>query len=137
MSFLKNKSNFNFSSAKLLIDGNYYAPSVHCSYYAVLQLLKHGYVKHKSISYESLNEKINNDKRNSHTFLIDEFCLNLQSISKLGLSIYDIRNLKRDIKDLKQFRVDSDYENVEIDYSKSNKAYNLSDSILKRIKKTL
>lgn len=135
MSFLKNKSDFNISSAAMLIEADFYAPSVHCSYYAVFQLMKHQYVKLKQISYEILNEHIIRDKRNSHRYILEEFCLSLRSHSSSGYSIYDVRKLERDIKDLKQFRVDSDYENIDIDYIKSNQAYRLSESIIKRIQR--
>src|SRR5699024_472708 len=106
----------------------------HCSYYSVLQLIKHKYVRLKNISYNVLSQNTIADKRNSHKYLIDEFCVYLQSDSKKKLSLYDIRDLKRDIEDLKQFRIEADYENVEINYDKSTKALNLSESILKRIK---
>ena len=36
---LKNKSEINSDAAKLLHDKNYYAPSIHCSYYSCLQLM--------------------------------------------------------------------------------------------------
>lgn len=134
MSFLKSKSEFNLEGASILIENNCYAPSVHCSYYSVLQLLKHKYVRLKEISYNSLAQNIIADKRNSHKYLIDEFCVNLQSDSKKRLSLYEIRDLKRDIEDLKQFRIESDYDNIDINYEKSTKALTLSESILKRIK---
>lgn len=134
MSFLKSKSEFNLEGASILIDNNCYAPSVHCSYYSVLQLMKHKYVRLKEISYTALAQNTIADKRNSHKYLIDEFCVHLQSDSKKRLSLYDIRNLKRDIEDLKQFRIESDYDNIEINYDKSTKALSLSESILKRIK---
>lgn len=134
LSFLKSKSEFNLEGASILINDNCYAPSVHCSYYSVLQLIKHKYVRLKEISYSVLSQNTIADKRNSHKYLIDEFCVHLQSNTKKKLSLYEIRNLKRDIEDLKQFRIDSDYDNIEINYDKSTKALNLSKSILKRIK---
>ena len=134
MSFLKSKSEFNLEGASLLIENNCYAPSVHCSYYSVLQLLKHKYVRLKEISYSVLSQKTIADKRNSHKYLIDEFCLHLQSDSGKKMTIFEVRSLKRDIEDLKQFRIESDYNDIEINYDKSTKALSLSESIIKRLK---
>lgn len=134
MQYLKSKSDFNVLGAEVLIEKSLFAPSVHCSYYAVLQLLKYSYIVLSKISSKELSEKIIADRRNSHTFLLDEFCITLQHTSKYEFTAIDVRNLKNDVKDLKQFRNDSDYENIEIDYSLSNKAFSLSKSILDRIK---
>lgn len=135
MSSLRNKSDFNFDSASLLIEESFYAPSVHCSYYSVFQLLKVLFINFKSISYENLNHLIISDKRNTHRYIIEEFCLYLQSYSGCDLNRFEVRNLKNDIQDLKQFRIESDYEDIDINYDKGKKALNLSEAILKRLKK--
>ncbi|MCH8533977.1 MAG: HEPN domain-containing protein [Flavobacteriaceae bacterium] len=135
LSFLKNKSEFNLDASSLLIENNYYAPSVHCSYYSVFQMLKYRFVLFKEISYKTFTQNSVSDRRTSHKYLIDEFCLHLQNNSKFKLSDFEIRNLKRDIEDLKQFRIESDYENLQISAEASNQALSLSESILKRIKK--
>lgn len=121
-------------AASILIDNNCYAPSVHCSYYSVFQLIKYKFVRLKEISYAELSNNTISDKRNTHKYLIDEFCLHLQSDSVKKMSIFDVRTLKREIEDLKQFRTESDYDNIEVNYETSNKALSLSNSILKRIK---
>lgn len=121
-------------AASILIDNNCYAPSVHCSYYSVFQLIKYKFVRLKEISYAELSNNTISDKRNTHKYLIDEFCLHLQSDSVKRMSIFDVRTLKREIEDLKQFRTESDYDNIEVNYETSNKALSLSNSILKRIK---
>ena len=74
MSFLNNKSDFNLEGAKLLIENSLYAPSVHCSYYSVFQKLKYKYTTKASISYDELTQNIFADKRNTHKYVIDEFC---------------------------------------------------------------
>lgn len=134
MSFLKSKSEFNLDAASLLIDKHCYAPSVHCSYYSVFQILKHKFVILKEITFSVFSQNSRNDRRTSHKYLIDEFCLHLQSDSKNKLSRFDVRLIKRDIEDLKQFRVESDYDNIQINIEASSKALSLSESILKRIK---
>lgn len=137
MSNLRNKSEFNFDSAALLIEENFFAPSVHCSYYSVFQFMKYLYVKIKNISYENLNQNIISDKRNTHKYLIEEFCLHLQSDSGGKLNRFEVRALKNDIQDLKQFRLESDYDDIEINYNKGTQALGLSESILKRLKNIL
>jgi len=135
LSFLKSKSEFNLEGAGLLIDNNCYAPSVHCSYYSVLQFLKYKFVELKEITYSVLTQNTIADHRNSHKYLIDEFCVLLRADSKRYISVFEVRTLKRDIEDLKQFRIDSDYEDIEINHDKSTKALGLSKSIVSRLKK--
>lgn len=137
MSYLRNKSEFNLKSAALLIEEDFYAPSVHCSYYSVFQLMKHIFIQIKRISYENLNQNIISDSRNTHKYLIEEFCLHLQSDANCKLNRFEVRELKNDIQDLKQFRLESDYDNIEINYKKSSQALSLSESILKRLRNFL
>jgi uncharacterized protein (UPF0332 family) len=134
LSFLKSKSEFNLDAASLLINNHCFAPSVHCSYYSVFQILKHKFVTLKEITFSVFSQNSRNDTRTSHKYLIDEFCLHLQSNSKYKLNRFEVRLLKRDIEDLKQFRVESDYDNIQINIEAGSKALSLSESILKRIK---
>lgn len=133
---LKEKSEFNLEAAKLLIENNLFAPSVHCSYYSVFQLLKYLYIKGKKISFDELSQRIQNDNRNTHRYLIEEFCLYLQTLNNQEFDHYSIRNIKRDINDLKQFRTESDYDDIEIDISKGDKALRKSEDIILKLKKT-
>jgi uncharacterized protein (UPF0332 family) len=126
LSFLNNKSEFNLEGAQLLIDNNLYAPSVHCSYYSVFQKLKYKYVLNKNISYDDLTQLIILDSRSTHKFVIEEFCNFIQDRFKK-------RELKNKINDLKAFRVESDYEDLEINYDKSNLALTKSKEIIREI----
>lgn len=128
MSFLNNKSEFNLVGAQLLIDNNLYAPSVHCSYYSVFQKLKYKYVLKKDISYDDLAQMIILDTRNTHRYVIEEFCNFIQDRLKK-------RDLKNKINDLKAFRVESDYEDLEINIDKSNLALSKSKEIIREINK--
>ncbi len=74
MSFLSNKSEFNLEAAKILIENNLYAPSVHCSYYSVFQKLKYKYISKKNLSYDDLNQNIGSNTKSTHTYIVDEFC---------------------------------------------------------------
>lgn len=126
MSFLNNKSEFNLDGAQLLIDNNLYAPSIHCSYYSVFQKLKYKYVLKKNISYDDLAQMIISDSRNTHKYVIEEFCNFIQDR-------YKKRELRNKINDLKAFRVESDYEDLEINYDKSNLALTKSKEIIREI----
>lgn len=126
MSFLNNKSEFNLDGAQLLINNNLYAPSVHCSYYSVFQKLKYKYVLKKNISYDDLTQMILSDSRNTHKYVIEEFCNFIQDR-------YKKRELRNKINDLKAFRVESDYEDLEINYDKSNLALTKSKEIIREI----
>ena len=62
MTKLKQKSEFNFDAAKVLIDTNLYAPSVHCSYYSCFQLMKFALKDFCGINYDELYQRIGNSK---------------------------------------------------------------------------
>jgi hypothetical protein len=77
MSKLKEKSEFNFDAARLLIDKYLFAPSIHCSYYSCFQLMKFTMKNYFNISYDELNRNISVDKSGeltplSHIFLIQK-----------------------------------------------------------------
>ncbi|MDY0280344.1 MAG: hypothetical protein RBR35_07270 [Salinivirgaceae bacterium] len=55
MSYLRQKSEFNLDAAKLLQSNSLFAPSVHCSYYSCLQLLKATIIEFFGVSYEELD----------------------------------------------------------------------------------
>lgn len=130
MSNIKNKSEINSLSAQFLNDNSLYASSVHCAYYAVFQMLLHKLAGFKSTSISILNQTIATSNKTTHVYVIDEFCVHLRS----NFDRYKLRDLKNEIKDLKQFRVESDYHDKEIDSSKSEQALQKSVSILQTIK---
>ena len=127
LSYLLNKSEFNILSARLLIDNDYYVPSVHCSYYSVYQHIKHIFLDRSNMTEQELDTKISSDKRNSHQFIIDEFFVLLQNYSTLDR--YKQRELRLKIKDLKNYRIESDYRNIEVPYNKGTMAYSLATTI--------
>lgn len=132
MSLLNNKSEFNFEGASLLIQNTFYAPSVHCSYYSVFQKIKHLYVTHSGITYEQYDA--NSSGQSSHSYLIREFGnLYLRKTNDQRRK----RKLIRKIQDLKTLRLESDYHNVQIGHSKSKKALEITENILKDIKTVL
>lgn len=128
MSYLKNKSDFNIDGAELLINNSLYAPSVHCSYYSVFQLMKARYISKKNISYQDYTNESSNNLGSSHTYLINNFCLLIGNHR-------DSLEFKRKVKDLKVFRTKSDYDNIEINIELSNKALRKAKELLSDIKK--
>lgn len=132
MSFLKEKSGQNVESAKELIVFKYYASSVHCSYYGSLQYMKFALRKSKNITYEKIeSDCLNYRAGGTHGYMIDNI------LSILRPTFEDMRDyvyIKRIIKDLKKFRTDSDYFNIEILLDDAEKSLKFSEEIISSIK---
>jgi hypothetical protein len=130
---LKQKSEFNFLAAELLLKENLYAPSVHCSYYSCLQLIKFSIKDFFEIAYSDLSSSIASSKKNSHQFMIEFIKSNLRG----NVDLLDEREFSRNIKDLKQFRLESDYEDMLIDREKGEKALHLASDLRKFLQQKL
>jgi hypothetical protein len=133
VSYLREKSGFNISAAEELINNSIYASSVHCSYYGCFQFLKYTIKNYKNFSYDYIENECFNYAGGTHGYIIDT-CLN-EYRKKVNLNSY--KDLKRNIKDLKEFRISSDYYNLEISIDQGEKSLSLSKSIIAEIKKTL
>ena len=133
MDQLKEKSEFNFLAAELLLKNNLYAPSVHCSYYSCLQLIKFSIKAFFEIEYSDLSSNIASSDKNSHKYMI-EFVKNGMNgkIDRFGE-----RDFSRNMKDLKQFREESDYEDLEVKREKGEKALILAAEIRQFLKQNL
>ncbi|MFA6334556.1 MAG: HEPN domain-containing protein [Bacteroidales bacterium] len=125
MSKIRQKSDFNITAAEILMRESYYAPSVHCSYYSCFQLLKYTIKYFFGIDYETLSNNISMSEQNTHGYVINFITREL--IGYAGDE--ESRKFKRQIKDLKQFREESDYENIEVRMEQSQKAYNKAKEI--------
>jgi len=131
MSKLKEKSEFNFEAAQVLIDKYLFAPSVHCSYYGCFQLMKFTMLNHFGISYDELRQRVSvKTTGGMHTYVTDFYN---RAVRKNGISDYS--NFSRKIKDLKEFRESSDYDDVEITIDKSHKALSYATEIKQYIQK--
>ncbi len=131
MSFLKQKSEFNIQSAKELIELTYYAPSVHCSYYASFQFMKYSLQVFRKISYDQIETDCRNSEFSTHVFIINNI---LQELSSKITAKFEFQNLSRKIKDLKAFRIKSDYHNSQIINEEAKKSLEFSEEIIKTIK---
>jgi len=126
MSKLKEKSEFNIDAAEMLIENSLYAPSVHCSYYSCFQLLKYTMNDFFDISYDNLSRDISSSPLTTHRYVIKYISTEL--VSFVGRSESE-RNFTRKIKDLKHFREESDYENLDVDYDKGTQAFELAKNL--------
>jgi hypothetical protein len=134
---LKNKSEINKDAAKLLQEKNYYAPSVHCSYYSCLQLMKYCLNSHFKLSEKEINSKVKQymikNKDGSHNFYINFLFKEIKNISTTRES----NDFNNKINALKKIRTIADYSKEDILFHTSNKALTLSSDIIEMIKKHL
>ncbi len=125
MSKIRQKSDFNIHAAERLLQETYYAPSVHCSYYSCFQLLKYTIKEFFNVDYVTQAVNISSSGQGTHQYVINYVTSELRKF----VSPEEYRNFKRTIKDLKQFRLESDYDDIEIDSDKGNKAFNKAKEI--------
>lgn len=134
MSILKEKAKFNLDAAELLKTNNLFAPSVHCSYYSCLQLMKATINEFKGISYDQLKRDIQHarekQKLNTHTYVIKYIGDEIYSFSK-----EEFAKFNRNIKQLKIFREVSDYEEKEITFEEGSKALRIAREVRDQMKK--
>jgi hypothetical protein len=130
--YLRSKSEINFEAAKLLQDKGFYASSVHCSYYGVFQLMKFKIKDFFGIDYHDLTSSIRADKRrNTHKYIIDFYKKEIKD----NINLYESQCFYRKINDLKKFREQSDYENVNILVEESGNADKIANELRKYITK--
>lgn len=125
---LKNKSELNLGAAELLHQNTYYSSVVHCAYYSCIQLMKHTWLNAMGRSENDLRNLNNISSQGSHEVLINQIKIFIQSKSQNG------RVFNRDILQLKRLRVIADYEEILIDFKKSNESILLSKSALNILK---
>jgi uncharacterized protein (UPF0332 family) len=125
MSYLRQKSDFNIDAAKELISIKIYAPSVHCSYYSCFQLMKFAINDFFGTTYVEQSSIIASTKQSSHQYVISYILKELKEFDTRD----EIQKLRRKIKDLKQYRVDSDYEDIEVNIEKGELALSVAEEI--------
>src|SRR5690554_5162280 len=126
---LKQKSEFNADASDLLIKNNYYAPSVHCSYYTVFQLMKVAMKDFKGVDYETIDANVASSNSSEHCYIRNEILNIIRDFDYIEYS-----RMSRNIKDLYQFRIESDYKNIEVNSQKATKAKKFSRDIILYIK---
>lgn len=131
MSKLRQKSDFNIDAAEALLKQSFFAPSVHCSYYSCFQLLKFTIKDFFGVDYKTQANNVTMSKQKTHQYVINFVT---DELIKLA-NILEGQDFKRKIKDLKHFREESDYEDIEVNYDKGDKAYRKAKEIRLYIKK--
>lgn len=131
LSFLKEKSGFNIDAAKMLIEKEYnYAPSVHCSYYGVFQMISHT-LNRIGITFEQVAQEISKSKgrpmaKDSHTYPIDL----IHDALKGKHDKYYAKGVRDKILLLRKFRTISDYKNEKVGKDQSIEAFKISNEII-------
>lgn len=118
---LKNKALLNINAGDLLLENTLYAPCIHCYYYGCFQELK-------AILYdffELTSEELRTHRQDIHSFVINFIQTELSKKTTLQIS----RKYKREIKQLKELRQESDYDPVDINYDKATRAQYLAKEI--------
>jgi len=119
---LEDKSKENIKAAKVLIENEYYSPSIHCAYYSNIQLMKYILI----FEYDMSEESIRNEQKKSkegfsfHYWIINKFRKLLDTNKRREFDT---------IQYLKKERVRADYKNENISEENSKKALSLAKEI--------
>jgi uncharacterized protein (UPF0332 family) len=125
MSKIRQKSDFNLNAAERLLEMSLYAPSIHCSYYSCFQLLKFTIKDFFNVDYEMQAVNISATGQKTHQYVVNYITDELKKLAGFEES----RSFKRTLMDLKQFRLESDYENIEIGSEKGHDAFTKAKEI--------
>lgn len=107
MPIMKQKSDENLNAARLLVENNMYASSIHCFYYSILQLSKYILDKYCGISYEQQDE--NFQGKDSHNAIIKILGQKLGAKNRFYKLDY-----MSNLNNLKKLRKTADYSNNQI-----------------------
>ncbi len=140
------KSELNLQAAALLTRNRFYASCVHCSYYAVFQLISYfvgkKYANEKE-EYHAQKQWIHEQHKlrqegkrktqeiGSHMWYISEIIQLLQQHQTDPTPIY------QDILKLKKVRIDADYRNKHITKNMAEAAYQKAESLICTLKSEL
>lgn len=118
MSHLLGKSKCNLKVAEALIENNdLYHSSIHCSYYACFQLIKHILTVIRKPAVEVPRE-------NAHTFVRQKIFYFLGEHDRTA-AIY----FNNEFVNLHTCRLDCDYENMIIDHERARKAFKIAKKV--------
>ncbi len=129
MNVLKEKSKFNTDAADLLIKNYLYAPSIHCSYYSCLQFMKHIILNKLGINPVNYASDNGFGSDRSHETFRDIIIKDLKNRQKR-----EWREFNTQFGQLKSSRIQSDYDEIEINEPVARTSKNLSDSTLRLLK---
>lgn len=119
----------NIDSANLLIvHHEKYCSSVHCSYYAVFQLILHVH-KIKDTSFYRDRDKM--DRQGSHERIINETITMISRINQTDAGLF-----ARGVGSLRNSRVTSDYKEIYVDAAWSKRSFKMAQDLSSLLKDT-
>lgn len=115
MSHLLDKSKFNEEAALLLKEREYFAPAIHCRYYSCIQKFIYILKEYFTEEYEAGLKSLKGGHGNRHSFYIKELTGRLPTITQKPIPCKrDITTLRTKMRDLRNLRIESDYNETEI-----------------------
>jgi Ran GTPase-activating protein (RanGAP) involved in mRNA processing and transport len=131
MSFLLEKANQNHLAIDFLIDKKLLAPAVHCGYYSCFQKIDYVLKEFYTDERDQLHQKVLGGKGNLHGNTIKEFT----SLFRRKFDRSEGFELDDMLKELKEFRKKSDYDDEEITEVQIEKVKQYVTKIHRLIKK--
>ncbi|HMR90131.1 MAG TPA: HEPN domain-containing protein [Saprospiraceae bacterium] len=119
MQILLDKSKANIDAAELLHQDEFYAPSVHCSYYSCIQLMRHLIFNKFGDDEKEFDERPEVKSSGSHNFLISFLRNKIQDPNKS-------RSFSDNIFRLKSHRINADYKQMNVLKSDSTTSISLA-----------
>ena len=126
---MNDKSDNSLKAADQLIKTFFYTESVHCSYYAVLQLAKFklANAKRRPLSYIQQEEKAKSS--GSHNYILQEIR------NRLQVSVKEEKAFSEEFLRLKSFRVDADYSTRQFNLDGSCQCKDIADRLIYKLKR--
>lgn len=126
---MKDKAQSNIDLAtRLLNDGDNYSAnaSIHCSYYAVVQYMKHMLASDPLRPISLRDQDANAGGADSHNYLITETARRLSQSAKCR------RSFQQRVRNLKQLRVVADYKSTVLDQREGKRCLEEAKSLIKQ-----
>lgn len=126
---MNRKAEHTLATAQFLVNTQQHPnESVHCSYYAVYQYMVYllNAVKVNPITYEAQKESTRD--QDSHNYVLDAISNRMQA------PLREERRFKEGVRNLKQARVQADYEVEAITVDESLRYKQLADGLIAKLK---
>lgn len=130
MPYLSKKSKENYQAAQLLIEEKQFTPVPHCAYYSCILMMKHIlFTFGETDDSIELGRKLYVDNGGrilgTHEVIVGKIKDHVKKLSR-----YEVRrNFLADIDQLKVFRVQADYKNLEVSEEIGGSSIDLCGSI--------
>lgn len=123
---MNRKSSESIYTAQVLINRKLFTQSVHCSYYAVIQLMQYklATTTNNPISYEEQKSKMGN-RGGSHEYLLIQI--------KNRLNSKEAKSFSEGFRNLKSNRVDADYTQREFNDIEGCECKAEADKLIKKL----